>query len=287
MNVEQVDYKDPNAALALRRSLHETGFAVLYNHPIEPDRIARLYADWGAFFATDDKFDFVVRPPRHDGYFAFGSENAKDSAIKDLKEFFHVYPDSPMPESLAAQTRIMYDDLHRLGVEILAWIQRQTPPEVACRFSMPLDAMMTNSRQSLLRILHYPPVGEIEPGATRAAAHEDINFITLLLSASKPGLQARDSDGNWHDISCDAGMITINNGDMLAMVSNHYYPSTTHRVINPDTKQNLSRYSIPMFMHPRPEVILKPGFTADEYRQERLGEIGLKDDPVPHERSKP
>ena len=85
-----------------------------------------------------------------------------------------------------------------------------------------------------------------------------------------------DPEGNWHDVACDAGMITINNGDMLAMASNDYYPSTTHRVVNPDAGQNVSRYSMPMFLHPRPDVFLQPGMTADDYLQQRLREIGLK-----------
>ena len=86
---------------------------------------------------------------------------------------------------------------------------------------MPLDEMMRESQMaSFLRILHYPPVEEqIEEGAIRAAAHEDINLITLLLAGSQPGLQAQDSAGNWHDVSCDTGMITINNGDMLSLAS--------------------------------------------------------------------
>ena len=276
MNVKMVDYKAPDAAASLARSLHETGFAVLYNHPITAERIDGIYQGWGDFFAGDAKFDFAVQPPRHDGYFAFRSENAKNSAVKDLKEFYHVYPDSPLPDELNATTTAMYDDLQSLGMEILSWIQKETPADIASAFSMPLDAMMTDSKQSLLRILHYPPVGAAEPDAVRAAAHEDINLITLLLSGSKPGLQAMDSDGNWHDVACDAGMITINNGDMLAMASNDYYPSTTHRVINPDAGQNVSRYSMPMFLHPRPDVLLQPGMTADEYLQQRLREIGLK-----------
>ncbi|MGB1871736.1 MAG: 2OG-Fe(II) oxygenase family protein, partial [Candidatus Puniceispirillaceae bacterium] len=115
-----------------------------------------------------------------------------------------------------------------------------------------------------------------EPGAIRAAAHEDINLITLLLSGSKPGLQARDADGGWHDIACDPGMITINNGDMLAMATDNYFPSTTHRVTNPDSGQNVSRYSMPMFLHPRPDALLRPDVTADQYLQKRLKEIGLK-----------
>lgn len=276
MKVEMIDYQSEDAACSMRRSLHETGFAVLYNHPISAERIEQIYQGWGRFFSSEDKYDFAVQPPRHDGYFAFRSENAKDSAVKDLKEFYHVYPESPLPDALNEDTTAMYQDLLNLGQEVLSWIQQETPADVAKSFSMPLDEMMTDSKQSLLRILHYPPVVEAEPDAVRAAAHEDINLITLLLSGSKPGLQAMDSDGNWHDVSCDAGMITINNGDMLAMASNDYYPSTTHRVINPETGQNVSRYSMPMFLHPRPEVDLQPGMTADDYLQQRLREIGLK-----------
>jgi isopenicillin N synthase-like dioxygenase len=276
MNVETVDYQDPTASTALHRSLRDTGFAVLANHPISAERIADIYDGWGSFFANEDKFEFAVQPPRHDGYFAFRSENAKDSPTKDLKEFFHVYPDSPLPEALSAATAAIYADLQALGVELLSWIQKEMPDDIRTGFSLPLDEMMADSNQSLLRILHYPPVEEAEPDAIRAAAHEDINLITLLLSGSKPGLQAKDAAGNWHDIACDAGMITINNGDMLAMTSDNYFPSTTHRVINPDAKQNQSRYSMPMFLHPRPEVLLKPGTTADDYLQERLTEIGLK-----------
>jgi isopenicillin N synthase-like dioxygenase len=276
MNVETVDFKDPDARIALQRSLRDTGFAVLANHPIAPNRINDIYDQWGAFFNSAEKHDYTVQPPRHDGFFPFRSENAKDSPIKDLKEFFHVYPNSPVPENLTAITKAIYDDLSDLGVTLLSWIQDQTPDEVKSTFTMPLDEMMRESQQSLLRILHYPPVGDAEPGAIRAAAHEDINLITLLLAGSKPGLQAKDAAGNWHDIACDAGMITINNGDMLAMASDNFYPSTTHRVMNPDAKQNESRYSMPMFLHPRSDVDLKPGITADNYLQQRLREIGLK-----------
>ena len=276
MKVETVDYKAPDAAVTLARSLRDTGFAVLANHPITPDRIDAVYQAWGGFFAGEEKFDFAVKPPAHDGYFAFRSENAKDSQVKDLKEFFHVYPGCQLPGDIAAMTRQIYADLEDLGRELLAWIQQQAPKEVTESLSMPLDSMMEGSNQSLLRILHYPPVAAAEPGAIRAAAHEDINLITLLLSGSKPGLQAMDKAGNWHDVACDPGMITINNGDMLAMATGDHFPSTTHRVTNPDAGQNVSRYSMPMFLHPRPDVPLRPGLTADDYLQQRLREIGLK-----------
>jgi isopenicillin N synthase-like dioxygenase len=276
MQVETVDYKAADASATLARSLRETGFAVLANHPITPYRITEIYDGWGNFFAGEDKFDYAVQPPAHDGYFAFRSENAKDSPVKDLKEFFHVYPGCGLPAELTGMTRQIYADLNALGCELLAWIQAEAPASVTDSLSMPLDSMMDDSNQSLLRILHYPPVGDSEPGAIRAAAHEDINLITLLLSGSKPGLQAQDAHGNWHDVACDAGMITINNGDMLAKATGDYFPSTTHRVTNPDAGQNVSRYSMPMFLHPRPDVLLQPGLTADDYLQQRLREIGLK-----------
>ena len=276
MRVETVDYQAPDAGETLARSLRDTGFAVLANHPITPERIAGIYDGWGQFFAGDDKFEYAVQPPAHDGYFAFRSENAKDSPVKDLKEFFHVYPGCRLPDALEAMTRAIYADLEALGCELLGWIQAEAPASVTVGLAMPLGDMMESSNQSLLRILHYPPVEEAEPGAIRAAAHEDINLITLLLSGSKPGLQAQDANGSWHDVACDAGMITINNGDMLAKATGDYFPSTTHRVTNPDAGQNVSRYSMPMFLHPRPDVPLQPGLTADDYLQQRLREIGLK-----------
>ena len=277
MNVETVDYKAPDAKEALTRSLHNTGFAVLGNHPITPARISSFYEAWGNFFASEDKNDWLRDPENQDGFFPFQSENAKGQTVKDLKEFYHVYSWGRVPPSLEAETRAMHHDLQTLGIELLAWLQEKTPAEVKARFTMPLDAMMAESVQSLLRILHYPPVQEqIEEGAIRAAAHEDINLITLLLAGSQPGLQAKDSQGNWHDVSCDAGMITINNGDMLALASQNYFPSTTHRVVNPDAEANQSRYSMPIFLHPRPDVMLDEELSAGDYLQQRLREIGLK-----------
>ncbi|MEC7372715.1 MAG: 2-oxoglutarate and iron-dependent oxygenase domain-containing protein, partial [Pseudomonadota bacterium] len=100
MKVEIVDYKAPDAAETLARSLRDTGFAVLKNHPISAERIEAVYNSWGGFFAGEEKFDFAVQPPAHDGYFAFRSENAKDSQVKDLKEFFHVYPGCRLPADI-------------------------------------------------------------------------------------------------------------------------------------------------------------------------------------------
>ena len=277
MKIETVDYTAPDAGDRLARSLRETGFAVLANHPIRADRIDEAYALWGGFFASDSKLNYLRDYEKQDGYFPFKSEHAKDAQKKDLKEFYHVYPWGRVPEDLEAFTRQLYADLTAIGIELLSWLDQLMPDEISASLSMPLQEMMQASQQSLLRILHYPPVSaEEDAAAIRAAAHEDINLITLLLAGSQPGLQARDKQGRWHDVPCDPGMITINNGDMLSLATNGYFPSTTHRVINPDDKLNLSRYSMPMFLHPHPDVKLRQDFTAEAFLQERLKEIGLK-----------
>ena len=277
MKIETVDYIASDAGDRLARSLRETGFAVLANHPIRADRIDEAYALWGRFFASDSKLNYLRDYEKQDGYFPFKSEHAKDAKKKDLKEFYHVYPWGRVPEDLEAFTRQLYADLTAIGIELLSWLDQLMPDEISASLSMPLQEMMQASQQSLLRILHYPPVSaEEDAAAIRAAAHEDINLITLLLAGSQPGLQARDKQGQWHDVPCDPGMITINNGDMLSLATNGYFPSTTHRVINPDDKLNLSRYSMPMFLHPHPDVKLRQDFTAEAFLQERLKEIGLK-----------
>ncbi len=277
MQVKTVDYRAENAPAMLAESLRDTGFAVLANHPVSAARIDEAYAAWGGFFAGDNKMDWLRDPENQDGYFPFLSENAKDAKAKDLKEFYHVYSWGRVPDSIADLTRALYADLVALGQELLGWLDAEMPAEVRAKMTAPLASMMQGSEQSLFRILHYPPVADgIEAGAIRAAAHEDINLITLLLAGSKPGLEAMDRAGEWHSVSCDQGMITINNGDMLSVATDGYYPSTKHRVVNPEQQENTSRYSMPMFLHPRPDAALKDGFTADMFLQQRLKEIGLK-----------
>ena len=138
--------------------------------------------------------------------------------------------------------------------------------------------MIVDSKTNLLRIIHYPPLnGNEQDGSIRGAAHEDINLITLLVAGTQPGLQVKDTYGKWHDVSCDPGCLAINTGDMLQEASKGYFPSTTHQVINPGNNiENESRFSMPLFLHPRDEVVLSDSYTARSYLDERLQEIGLK-----------
>ncbi len=276
-NILAIDLNSPDAPAQFVMSLHETGFAVLHGHPIGANAISEMYAAWGDFFAGDGRFQHAARPSEMHGYYGFKSENAKDSPHKDLKEFYHVYQNAPVPDAVESQTRDFHSNLLEVGGCLLSWLDEYSPADVRAKFSEPLTNMIEGSEQNLLRVLHYPPLGDdVEPGETRAAAHEDINLITLLVTGSEPGLQAQDKHGNWHDVPCEPGMITINSGDMLAKASRGYYPSTSHRVVNPPRKENRSRYSMPLFVHPRPEVQLDENQTAGEYLDERLKEIGLK-----------
>ncbi|MEM7686288.1 MAG: isopenicillin N synthase family dioxygenase [Paracoccaceae bacterium] len=276
-DIQTVSYTSPDAPAAFTRSLRETGFAVLRDHPVTPERIQAAYDAWGGFFNSDNKHDYLVDPETQDGFFPFKSENAKGAKAKDLKEFYHVYPEGRVPPSIEDLTRKLYADLVDIGATLLQWVQDHAPDDVRSKFSEALPQMLAGSKQNLLRVLHYPPMEQApEPGAVRAAAHGDINLITVLVAGSAPGLEAQDTAGNWHAVPCDPGMIAINCGDMLEMASGGYFPSTIHRVVNPEKTQTGARFSMPMFLHPRPEVLLKPDTTADDFLQQRLREIGLK-----------
>ncbi|WP_339106800.1 isopenicillin N synthase family dioxygenase [Roseovarius rhodophyticola] len=265
---------DPNAPELFSKSLRGTGFAVIKDHDIDMVEISDMYDVWSKYFADEAKHDDATPGSDPAGYFGYKSENAKGRTQKDLKEFFHVYQSRDVPPDCEAVTRKFHASLIGLGETLLGWLDQVTPPEVASKLSMPFTRMVEGSQDHLLRVLHYPPLpDDVEPGEVRAAAHGDINLITLLVTGSEPGLQAQDVNGDWHDIPCGTGYINVNAGDMLAQASHGYYPSTVHRVINPPKQENRARYSLPLFMHPRPDVRLATQ-TAGEFLQQRLKEIG-------------
>ena len=263
-----------DAPAKFAKSFRETGFAIIKDHNISSDEIDRMYGVWMDFFASDEGPNFAVKPGESAGYFGYKSENAKGSANKDLKEFFHAYQNKTLPNITEKETRDFQEKLIKMGSTLLGWLDQESEGHVS--FSEPLENMINGSDMNLLRIIHYPPLPDnVEPGEVRAAAHEDINLITLLVTGTEPGLQAKDVNGNWHDVPCKPGYITVNSGDMLSMASKGHYPSTPHRVVNPPKQENRSRYSMPLFVHPRPDVLLDK-LTAGEFLDERLKEIGLK-----------
>lgn len=283
----------------LGRSLVETGFVKVDGHKVTARDIDAAYAAARDFFAlpAEAKAAYVL-PKGAGGYTPFGTEHAKDSEAIDLKEFWHVHQDVPpehplfadyganvfpseVPHFQPAMMRL-YRDLEAAAQTLLE--------AIALYLGLPersLADMVVDGR-SVLRIIHYPPLREANvPGAVRAAAHEDINLITLLPAATESGLELLDRDGTWHPVDGLEGEIVVDAGDMLSRHVNLVIPSTTHRVVNPET-DDVARYSMPFFCHPRPEVVLDAPpelvgdgtkhfapITADEYLNERLREIGL------------
>ncbi len=277
LDVLTISYLETDADEQFESSLRHSGFAVIKDHPVPNELINTVYDEWASFFISAKKNDYLFDEEKQDGYFPYLTENAKGSKAKDLKEFYHIYPWGRMPQTMSDASLSLFHALTDVASTLLGWVQANAPDEVQSLFSIPLKDMIQNSQSNLFRIIHYPPISWNEsPTAIRAAAHEDINLLTVLLAGSQPGLQVMDMDGDWHDVSCDRNTIVVNSGDMLKMVSDGYYPSTTHQVINPDPTQNVSRYSMPLFLHPRDEVVLSKNHTAGSYLKERLEEIGLK-----------
>ena len=279
MRVQVVDYRAADAASKFTQSLHETGFGVLSNHPIQQALVENIYAQWLAFFNSEEKHQFAFSQETQDGYFSTAiSETAKGATQKDIKEYFHVYPWGRVPAALKADADAYYAQASALAEELLGWVEQYTPAEIARLYREPLSQMIRGSTHTLLRVLRYPPLTGMEPaGSIRAAAHGDINLLTILPAANEPGLQVLGKDGTWHDVPCDFGTLTINIGDMLQEASQGYYPSPQHRVVNPTGEgAKKSRVSLPLFLHPREDVVLSDRYTAHSYLQERLRELGVK-----------
>ncbi|WGY45336.1 2OG-Fe(II) oxygenase family protein [Vibrio sp. ABG19] len=278
MKLETIDYLAPDAPEQFVQSLRNTGFGVLENHPIPKELVESIYRNWYQFFTSERKNEFQFNVDTQDGYFPPSvSEVAKGQTVKDIKEYFHVYPWGQIPQELKDEILDYYQRANEFASTLLAWVEEHAPADVQQRFSVALSEMIRSSEKTLLRVLHYPPMsGAEEPGAIRAAAHEDINLLTVLPASNEPGLQVKGRDGEWIDVPCDFGNLIINIGDMLQEASGGYFPSTTHRVINPTgERQTQSRISLPLFLHPKPDVVLSERYTAHSYLMERLRELGV------------
>ncbi len=276
MQLPVIDYRSPLAAEDFCRSLHDSGFGVLANHPLDQALVQSIYDEWLAFFKTEAKDNYAQDPVKLDGYFSPAiSETAKNNTQRDLKEFFHIFPWGRYPAEVSDAARRYYAAGSALAAQLLTWVEQYSPPDVKAGYSMPLPDMIDGCDQTLLRVLHYPPLlGPEEPGAVRAAAHGDINLLTILPAASEPGLQVLGKDQQWHDVPCDFGLLIVNIGDMLQEASGGFYPSTVHRVLNPTgAAATRSRLSLPLFLHPRREVVLSERYTVGSYFEERMKEL--------------
>lgn len=281
MDIKVVDFASSDASAAFEKTIRETGFGVLSNHSIDTQLVDDVYAEWGAFFNSENKNnpDYAFRAKDHSGYVPFElSETAKGNEVKDLKEFYHYYhPWGRIPDALREKTQALCEQLTAMAATLLGWIEANMPAALRDKLSEHLSDMLKDSDKNLFRLIHYPPLKGDEPvAAVRAAAHEDIDFLTLLPAATAKGLEAQDANGNWVPVPCNHGWIIVNVGDMLQECTEHYYPSTTHRVVNPEgDAARQVRMSMPLFLHPRDDVVLSKKHTAKSYREERYRELGL------------
>lgn len=286
----------------LGRSFETYGFAVIADHGIDQALIARAEETARAFFALPDGYKRGFRAPSggQRGYTPFGTEAAKGADVVDLKEFWHVGRELPeghryadlmpanywpdRPDGFRETFTALFAAFETAGGRILEAIARYLG--LAPDFFV--DPMADGN--SILRLLHYPPIPADAPGV-RAGAHEDINTITLLLGAEEAGLQLLSREGEWLDIKPREGELVVNVGDMLQRLTNNVLRSTTHRVVNPaPERRGHSRYSMPFFHHFRPDYLIEtlPGcvsaerpdlypepITAHDYLMQRLREIRL------------
>ncbi|MDG2461629.1 MAG: 2OG-Fe(II) oxygenase family protein [Luminiphilus sp.] len=272
----QISYTSPDFNAVFMASLHRYGFAAVTDHPLDKDRVLRIYDEWLAFFAADGPGDFEMDPVNQDGYFSLQhAEHAKGFVERDHKEYFQFYPWGRCPQSLEADLAAHFNAAVELGAELLECIAAHLPKRVTGSLSEPLRDMIRASEQSMLRVLHYPPVPAGQ-SVLRAAPHEDINLLTLLPAADGPGLELRLRSGEWLSVSHKPGQLIVNIGDMLQEATGGYLPSTTHRVAAATARDSAaSRMSLPLFLHPRPEVVLSPRYTARQYLSQRLDELGV------------
>ena len=280
MRVATVDFSRPDAPSQFLLSLHETGFAVIVNHPIPTTMVPDIYREWAAFFSTEEKQAYRHSANRPDGYYPFEEvQGGSGSFVRDRKEFFHVYRGRRYPTEVPDTALRYFEFAFALGVTLATWIDAHSPAQVSARFSVPLAGMLMESTGCVLRIQHYFPItGHEQPGRLRSVAHTDINLLTILAAPSATGLQLRDAaTDRWHDIPCDHGSLVINGGEMLAAASGGYFPATEHRVINPPPgSEQGSRFSLPLFLHPPDDVMIASGQTAGEFRQARVSELARK-----------
>jgi isopenicillin N synthase-like dioxygenase len=274
-----VDFTARDAPAQFCQSLHETGFGVLKNHPLSAELVHGIYAEWQSFFNSHAKRQYTWDPEKLDGWFSTEvSETAKGNTVRDFKEFFHLFPWGRYPSEVSDAARRYYAQGKALAATLLKWVEDNSPADVKAKYSVPLASMIDDCQETLLRVLHYPPLkGDELPGSLRAAAHTDINLLTILPAATEAGLQVKGKDGQWINAPSDFGLLIVNIGDMLEEASGQYYPSTAHRVLNPmGEAAQKSRISLPLFLHPRREIKLSDRYTVGSYFEERMQELRRK-----------
>lgn len=281
----------------------EIGFVALKGHFLSEELTNNLYKEVKRFFElpTDIKESYEIEGiGGQRGYTSFGKESAKGKKEGDLKEFWHFGQEAVNNDKLKAEypKNVMVNEIpnfNKTGMEAYKNLEKTAIYVLrALALYIGLDEFYFDNYvingNSILRPIHYPPIQGEPKGAVRAAAHGDINLITLLMGASASGLEVQNKQGKWIPVTALPEQLVINVGDMLERLTNNKLRSTIHRVVNPPREEwGNSRYSIPFFTHPISEMSLNclpecitdthpkvyEDITAGEFLNERLRELGL------------
>jgi isopenicillin N synthase-like dioxygenase len=288
---------------AIGKAYEDIGFVALKGHFLNDALVERLYSEVKKFFSLPVETKQHYEIPGiggQRGYVSFGKESAKGKKEGDLKEFWHFgqyVENNPKLEAEYPKNVVVKElpEFNEAGKEAYKMLEK-TAKYVLRALALYLGLEETyfdnyiHNGNSILRPIHYPPITEEPKDAVRAAAHGDINLITLLMGAQGRGLQVQNHKGEWIDAIAEPDELMINVGDMLSRHTNNKLKSTIHRVINPPRELwGTSRYSIPFFMHPISDMKLDvleacidennpkafENITAGEFLTERLIELGL------------
>ena len=276
----------------LKSALTTHGFFTITDHGIADEILAASYVLSKDFFSLPENIKNKYAHPESAGargYTPFGKETAVGETTPDLKEFWHHGPATdhsydpriadnisvPEIEKFNDQFDLLYAQLNQLGMKILSAIAVILDKEPDFFDSWALKG------NSILRLIHYPPI-EDSSNVLRARAHEDINLITLLVGAEESGLEVQNPNGDWIPIAAKTKSIVCNIGDMMQLVTRSKLKSTTHRVVDHNSSTSASRYSMPFFLHPSPEIELcsivddsTESISAHDFLEERLKAIKL------------
>ena len=295
--IPELSYKniaafDPATLSILSEALKNHGFFTIIDHGINDNLLDDSYDLAKKFFDLDETVKNNYSRPEHGGargYTPFGKETALGEKVPDLKEFWHHGPqvDGTYDKRIKANLSVkeidnfgshfddLFTSLNDLGMGVLSAIANVLDLDKDFFDNWVLKG------NSVLRLIHYPPVSD-SSNLQRARAHEDINLITLLVGAEESGLEVLSKSGKWIPIESRSKSIVCNIGDMMQLVTRGKLKSTTHRVVEYGEGEPKSRYSMPFFLHPSPEIILKSivddseeSVSAHDFLEERIRAIKL------------
>lgn len=259
--------------------LHKYGFCTVENDTKTINLLREANKLWKNFFNSEEKYNFLANIRNYDGFVPIiKSETAPNSSEKDIKEFYRYYELGRKPYIVSDITNEVFNILFRLSKNILKICNNYLGNNTKTNLSETIDSMIDNSVNNLLRITHYPPLKNNKIVGMRCAEHKDLDLITLLPLSNGPGLQLFIED-TWIDMpfSVEPNKTIILTGEMLEIISNGYYQSMKHRVINPrNENENLSRISIQFFAHPRDDARLNSNETAGNFCLKKYYEYSNK-----------